>query len=661
MEDGTESIADYFPIGDYAIIGDCHTIALIARDGSIDWFCPERFDGPAVFCRLLDAGKGGSFRLRPAGRFSAEHRYKDATNVLETTFTTAAGRARLTDLMPICQRKQGDRGYDVGTFHRIIRLVEGLDGEVDLEISFKPTFGYALIETGIQRAPGGAVAQADGQFLTLACPGVELKPDGTGALRGRLRIGQGEQCWVVVSSTRDERAAREALAPSGCQEQLEATVDYWETWATFCTYQGPYRAEVLRSALTLKLLTYEPTGALVAAPTTSLPEQIGGSRNWDYRYSWLRDSALTLYAMMTVGYNDEAADFFHWLVRTTANDPSPIPQIMYRVGGGRELREVMLHQLAGYRDSRPVRIGNAASEQHQLDIYGEVLRAAYLHFHHQGDERREGNVSAGRAPGTPPPPEVWAMLRELIRQAAERWQEPDNGIWEVRGGPKHFLHSKLMCWAALDRGIRLAHEHELDAPLDRWRHTRDEIRKAILTRGYNTEIGAFTQSFGSRDLDASALAIPRIGFLPPSDPRVRSTVERIRTQLMNDGLVCRYRTADGLPGGEGSFALCTFWLVEALALEGELDAAHDLFERVLGYTNDVGLLSEEINPITNELLGNFPQGFTHLGLINAAVNLAKAAKHGAEEQPENEAERAERAGRAAAEGYSARSQPRHAD
>ncbi|HEU4792665.1 MAG TPA: glycoside hydrolase family 15 protein, partial [Nitrolancea sp.] len=281
----------------------------------------------------------------------------------------------------------------------------------------------------------------------------------------------------------------------------------------------------------------------------------------------------------------------------------------------------------------------------------EVLRAAYLHYRHQGDRMPEGQTPSNRQHGKAPPPEVWTMLSDLVRQAAERWQELDSGIWEVRGGPKHFLHSKLMCWAALDRGILLASEHNLDAPLDHWHRTREEIRKTILTRGYNAEFGAFTQSFESTDLDASALAIPRIGFLPPSDPRARSTVERIRAELLHDGLVCRYRTTDGLPGGEGAFALCTFWLVDALALEGEVDAAQDLFERTVQHANDVGLLSEEIDPNTNELLGNFPQGFTHLGLINAAVNLAKAAKHGAEEQPENEAERAGRAGHAAAEGF----------
>lgn len=397
MENGTKRITDYFPIGDYAIIGDCHTSALIARDGSIDWLCPKRFDGPAVFCRLLDAKRGGSFRVGPAGQFSAERRYRDATSVLETTFTTSTGQARITGLMPIQQRTAG-QGNDVGTYRRVLRLIEGLAGEVDLEIFFKPTFGYALVETEIQQATGGAVAHADGQYLTLACPGVDLQSDGNGALHGHLRIQQGEQHWVILTGSNDEDTARSALVPSNCREQLEDTVNYWEQWAGFCTYKGPYRAEVLRSTLTLKLLTYEPTGAVIAAPTTSLPELIGGSRNWDYRYSWLRDSALMLYSLMTVGYNDEAADYFHWLVRTTQADPSPIPQIMYGIDGRRDLREMILHKLSGYCDSRPVRIGNAAAEQHQLDIYGEVLRAAYLHFHHRGGKLRKGRNRPDRKP-----------------------------------------------------------------------------------------------------------------------------------------------------------------------------------------------------------------------------------------------------------------------
>jgi len=646
--------SSYPPIADYALVGDCHTAALIARDGSVDWFCPGRFDGPAVFCRLLDADRGGYLQLAPAGEFSAQRRYRGRTNVLETTFSSGGGQIRMTDLMPVHRRTSQRRGYDVGTSQRLLRLVEGLSGEVELNLRFKPTFDYARRAADLSpSANEGAVAQAGTHYLTLACPGVTLEADGTGALQGRLRLRAGERRWIALTYAEDPDRAREALAPVDCDEHLARTIEYWEQWAAGCTYQGPYRAEVLRSALVLKLLTYEPTGAVVAAPTTSLPEAIGGERNWDYRYTWLRDASLILYGLMSIGFEDEAADFLHWLEHTTGSDPTQAPQIMYGIDGRRKLPEEELGHLAGYRGSRPVRLGNAAATQRQLDIYGEVLRAASLHYRRAGDARGEGQSTEAKGHQRPSS-EAWALLRGMVERAGEHWQEPGSGIWEVRGGPQDFLYGKLMCWAALDCGIRLTEEHQLDAPLDHWRQTRQAIRRAILERGYDAKQGAFTQAFGSPALDASALAIPRIGFLPPTDARVRSTVERIRADLTQDGLVYRYRTHDGLAGGEGTFALCTFWLVDALALGGRLDQARELFEGVLRYANDVGLLSEEINPGSGELLGNFPQGFSHLALIGSAVNMAKAAKHGAEEQSETEAERTGRASQAAAEDHSAR-------
>ncbi len=646
---GAETAAErdgYRPIEDYAIIGDCHTAALISRDGSIDWYCPARFDAPAVFCRILDDRKGGYLQLAPTASFRAERRYRGETNVLETTFETESGVARLTDLMPIHHRQRSYRGYDVGSSHRLLRLVECVRGEVEIELAFKPTFRYARGRTRLRVADGGgAIAQAGGEYLALACGEMTLECDAAGVCRGRLRLRKGQRRWVTLTYAQDPDRAREALAPVSGSEQLHRTVRYWHRWARRGSYRGPYRSHVVRSTLVLKLLTYEASGAIVAAPTTSLPEQVGGVRNWDYRYTWLRDASLMLYALMTIGHDDEANDFFAWLSQASGASASAL-QIMYGIDGRRRLPERTLGHLEGYRGSRPVRVGNAAADQRQLDIFGEVLRAAYVFYH--ADE------ATGATAPAPPTAAVWRLLRRLVEQAARRWKEPDNGIWEVRGGPRQFLYSKLMCWAALDRGVRLAEERHLSAPLDEWRRTRDAIHDWILERGYNQERQVFTQAEGSTALDASALAIPRVGFLPATDPRVRSTVQRIQQELTRDGLVYRHRTDDGLPGGEATFVLGSFWLVDALALGGQIEAAHDLFERVVGYANDVGLLAEEIDPSTHCLLGNFPQGFSHMTLITSAVNLAKAAKHGPEERSQNEAERAGPARRAAAEEHSRR-------
>ena len=451
----------------------------------------------------------------------------------------------------------------------------------------------------------------------------------------------------MLSSARDAAQAETGLAPTGYEQQLHETLDYWREWADDCTYRGPYREQVVRSALVLKLLTYEPSGALVAAPTTSLPEQVGGQRNWDYRYTWLRDSSLTLYALLTIGYVDEAADFRRWLEDTVGFDSTAAPQIMYGIDGRRELPEQTLSHLEGYRGSRPVRIGNGAADQRQLDIYGVILRSAALHYQHGSDPPREGEPPTDSERRASPTPRDWQVLRSLVDKAAEHWGEPDRGIWEVRGGPQPFVYSKLMCWSALDVGIRLAQQHGLDAPVQSWRQSRAQIRAAILDQGFNRQLGAFVQALGSSTLDASALMIPRVGFLPATDPRVRSTVARIQRDLTRDGLVFRYRAPDGLPGDEGTFTLCSFWLANALALAGQLDEAQALFEHVLGQANDLGLLAEEIDPMTGEQLGNFPQAFSHMALIGTAVDLASAAEHGAERTAQTEAERARRASRSA--------------
>jgi GH15 family glucan-1,4-alpha-glucosidase len=642
----------YHPIGDYGIIGDCHTAALVSRNGSVDWYCPARFDAPAVFCRLLDAGKGGHFSISPASKCSVERHYQGKTNVLETTFAANESRISVIDFMPVHQRTASRRGYDVGSSRRILRLVAGLSGEMEVKVDFWPTFDYASGETALETEQSiAAMAHKDGRHISLACLGTQLEfvPGPSGRLRSHFTVRQGERHWLVLTEADDPDRVLELPSQEQCEQQLSRSRSYWEHWANKCSYHGPYRDMVLRSALILKLLTYEPTGAIIAAPTTSLPEEIGGSRNWDYRYAWVRDSALMLYALMNIGYREEAADFFEWLQETHHKDPSPDLQVLYTIDGNRELSEKTLRELEGYQHSQPVRVGNAAVGQLQLDIYGEVLTAAYLYFASGIGRRRDS--SDWPSTGERQLEHDWPLLRGLVERAEERWKEPDNGIWEVRGELQPFLYSKLMCWEALDRGIRLAREYSLAASLSRWTNVEKAIRNAILTYGFNKEIGAFTQAFGSTALDASALLIPRAGFLPATDPRVQSTIGAIESRLTENRIVYRYRSGDNLPGGEGVFLTCSFWLVDALALSGRLDEAHDLFERVSGYANDLGLLSEELDPASNELLGNFPQGFTHMALINAATNLAKATKHGAEEHAETEAERAVRAEVAAREGY----------
>ena len=636
----------YPPISDYALIGDCHTAALIARDGSVDWFCPRRFDASAVFCRLLDAERGGYLQTAPTADYSVERHYEHETNVLESTFAVDDGRMRVTDLMPIYKRKSDRLGYDVGASHRFLRRIQCVDGHVEVQVEFKPTFNFGRAHTHVDVRPQGVIASAEEQYLTLACTSFAGPTYTDGIVRTTLRLRAGDTCWIVLTHADDPDRAEEALTPVNCDQQLERTLQYWREWAKKCTYQGPYRDLVIRSALVLKLLTYEPTGAVVAAPTTSLPESLGGGRNWDYRFTWLRDASLILYALLTIGYGDEAADFTHWLEQTVGADPTRKPQIMYGIDGRHKLPEEILTNLEGYRGSRPVRVGNAAAEQRQLDIFGEVLRAAALHYRRGTEAPHEGKPAEHQR-RQPPSDEAWSVLRDLVERAADHWKDTGNGIWEVRAGPQPFLYGKLMCWAAIDAGVRLAQEFQLDGPCQRWQTTREEIRSEILHEGYNSEIGAFTQSFGSSVLDATALVIPRIGFLPPTDSRVQSTVAAIRKRLSRNGLVYRYRTRDGLAGGEGTFTLCTFWLVDALALGGHLDEARELFERTVGYANDLGLLAEEIDPDKREQLGNFPQGFSHLALIGAAVNLAKAAAHGSEEEAETESDRAPRASRAA--------------
>jgi GH15 family glucan-1,4-alpha-glucosidase len=613
----------YRPIRDYALIGDAHTAALVATDGSIDWCCWPQFDSPAVFCRILDAKKGGCFQISPSDPYSVSRSYVDATNVLVTTFTTSRGQVRVTDLMPIQRQSATRRGCEIGSLRRILRVVEGIGGQVEMRVYFRPTFDFARSQTTLTLCQGGAIARGGTDRLVLKCPW-QLQSESSGALVSTAFVSAGDRIPISASYTADNDSTSRPLPDVDAEAELAHTLDYWREWSEVCGYRGPYHDLVRRSALTLKLLTFEPTGALVAAPTTSLPENIGGMRNWDYRYTWLRDSSLILDALMGIGYHDEAIDFFDWLDSTCVGCCDGV-QSLYTVNGGRNIPEQALDHLDGYRGSRPVRIGNAASEQTQLDVYGEVLDAAHFCF-----ERMPRPIN----------PELWAVLRHLADQAAARWQEPDSGIWEVRTTPQHFLYSKLLCWVALDRAVKLAERAGMVGNTDHWRRTRERIRQAVLAEGFDSKLGAFTRAFGNTALDASALVIPLIGFLPPTDPRVRSTVHRIRERLTAHGLVYRYLTDDGLFGGEATFALCSFWLVDNLALSGQVDEAHALFETITRYANDVGLFAEEIDPASGELLGNHPQGFTHLALIRSALNIARAETRGAEEYPKTPAERA---------------------
>jgi GH15 family glucan-1,4-alpha-glucosidase len=543
--------------------------------------------------------------------------YIGATNVLATTFQTDQGEGRLIDFMPAERRRATGRGEDLERSHRIMRLVEGVAGDIEFAIGFRPTFDYAREATTVTVSHGRAIAHGSDLNLELSGP-IEFHAADSGEVTGRFRVSPGDRVWLVL--------ADQVEADLGDPDStLERTLAYWKEWASTCTYRGPYEDVVRRSALTLKLLTFEPSGALVAAPTTSLPEEIAGVRNWDYRYTWLRDSALILYALQSIGYHAEAMDFWGWLESLGLACDDTI-QAMYTLNGSRHLPEQILGHLEGYRGSSPVRIGNAAAMQSQVDVYGEVLDAAHLCY----ESMRS------------PHPQLWSVLGLMADQAAARWVEPDQGIWETRSGARHYVHSKLLCWVALDRAVRLAHDAGMPGDVVLWQRTRDDIRDAILTRGYDRTLQTFTQEFDAPALDASALVIPLVGFLPPTDSRVRSTVRRLQERLTSNGLVYRYLNDDGLPGGEATFALCTFWLIDNLALAGQVSEARELFERVIGYANDLGLLAEEINPVTRELLGNYPQGYTHLALIRSALNIAKAETRGPEQHAVTPAERARR-------------------
>lgn len=580
------------PLASYAAIGDRKTAALVAIDGSVDWMCHGRFDGPAVFCRLLDAGMGGYLQVAPNLAFDASHDYVGRSNVLATDFVCATGAMRVTDCMPLAM--------DAGSM--LLRKLEGISGEVPVRVDFVPTFDFARARTTVEIHAGGCSAHAGDARLRLSCT-APMEPVAGGATSS-FPLGAGETRWVMLThgaEPPDEEAAEHAV---------RSTLDAWELWAARVCYVGPYENLVQRSALALQLLIHSPTGAMVAAPTTSLPEEPGGVRNWDYRFTWLRDTSWVVRELMELDYHDESMAFIDWLESTLSGEKRPA--VFYDLDGNVPGHEQELTHLRGYRGARPVRVGNAAACQEQHDVFGEVIAAIHM---------CSDSMSAMR----PLRPGLWKLVTFLADQAAARWQHPDHGIWEVRHRKRHFLSSKLLCWTALDRALAIARRDHLSGPLDRWEKERSRIRQAILSQGYDTELGSFKRAFDEAAPDASGLLLSHYGMLAADDPRVVRTVELIRQRLSaGGGLLMRYVAPDGLPGSEGAFTACSFWLVDSLAEQGRIEEGHRLFEQVIGYASDTGLMSEEICPRTGALLGNHPQAFTHLALIRAATGLAEA-------------------------------------
>lgn len=598
-------LGDYDPIEDYALIGDRVTCALVSKRGSIDWACFPRMDSPSVFARILDARKGGYWRVAPTVPYRVTRRYLPDTNILETTFRTADGEAALVDFMPT-QAADFERLGESA----IVRIVRGVRGVVPFEVVFEPRFDYARAMPAWSLHEGSGVrASHFDESLTLHT-GVPLRVDGFAA-RGAFRIGAGESATFVAAYRRPAPLFWRTAFEEEAMRAFRATEAHWREWSARCTYDGPYAEAVRRSALVLRLLDYAPTGAIVAAPTTSLPEKIGGIRNWDYRYCWIRDATYTLYAFNVLGYHAEAETFLSWVFDMTRGHPQSL-RVLYGIGGEQENVEFELPHLEGYRGSRPVRVGNGAQRQRQLDIYGELLDVAYY-------EHRCGCRIA---------PEVWPLLRAAVDYVCEAWRTPDSGLWEIRAAPRHFVYSKVLCWVALDRGIRLATAYDLPCDLDRWRATADEIRRAVFEHGYDATRNTFVAAFGHSDLDAALLALPLRGFVPATDPRMVGTVERIMAELSMGQLIRRYTSEfeDGLPAGEGAFLLVNFWLVDCLALMGRVSEARERFEYLLSLANDVGLYAEMVDPQTGAHLGNFPQAFTHVALISSAANLAAAER-----------------------------------
>jgi GH15 family glucan-1,4-alpha-glucosidase len=598
------------PIADYGLISDCQSAALISSEGSVDWLCFPRFDRPSIFARLLDE-EGGHWSIRPAGGFESERAYLEQTMALQTTFRSQGGGATLTDVMAV---GEGEREHELGANspHALLRRLICTEGTVEFEVEYAPRPEYGLIFPFLTVLEGGIYARGGADVLTLSAP-IGFDIDGSTA-RARISLTEGESIAFALQHAQSWEREPSLWEQEQIASRIEDTLAAWRTWSGIHQgYEGPWQDLVHTSGRVLQALTYQPTGAIVAAPTTSLPEEAGGERNWDYRYAWVRDSSLTLEALWVAACPDEATDFFSYMAGASATQlhRGTDLQIMFGVGGERDLSERTLPHLSGWRNSQPVRVGNGAWDQRQIDVYGELLNAAYR-LSEQWDVLE---------------PATLKFLIEVADAAAVRWEETDQGLWEQRGEPRHFLYSKLMCWVALDRAIQLAERLEATDKVGKWSKTRDEIKDAILQRGWNEKAEAFTQSFGSEDLDASNLMMPIVGFISAKDPRMLSTIRATEERLTDDhGLVYRYKSHDGLEGEEGTFLLCTFWLAQAQALAGELNKARATFESAIAYANDLGLLAEEVDPNTKELLGNYPQAFSHIGLVNAAWAISQAEK-----------------------------------
>jgi GH15 family glucan-1,4-alpha-glucosidase len=593
---------DYLPIEDHGIIGDLHTVALVGTDGTIDWYCCPSFDSPSVFGSILDKERGGYFRIVPAGEgWRPKQLYLPDTNVLITRFLSPEGVGELQGFMPI--PRDGDERHR----HRLIRRVLCVRGEMRFRLEIRPRFNYARDEHTVERSEHGVVFRSTSLSLALQSP-VPLQVDERDGY-AEFTLRAGETVTFVLERVDPDYVPR-PYSEEETREAYERTIDYWRRWVAQSRYKGRWREMVHRSALTLKLLSYKPTGAIVAAATTSLPEQLGGPRNWDYRFTWIRDASFSLYALLRLGFAEEAAAFMDWLTdrfKERMHGESGPLQIMYGIDGRADLREEILDHLEGYRGSAPVRIGNGAADQLQLDIYGELIDSVYLYNKY----------------GRPIYHDAWQDLCRIVEWISDNWDQADEGVWETRGGRQHFTYSRLMSWVAVERAIRIANQRGLPGDLVTWRATRDAIYEQVMTRGWNAERQAFVQHYDSDVLDASNLLMPLVKFISPTDPRWLSTLDAMSDELVEDSLVYRYNVGaspDGLTGDEGTFSICSFWYVEALARAGRVDEARLAFEKMLTYANHLGLYAEEIGP-SGELLGNFPQAFTHLSLISAAHNL----------------------------------------